>query len=44
MSVALQSAQVFSILRHVAVGEVSLRLGVLLGGPPFSLFDMVLTT
>jgi len=32
------------ILRHViAIGEGSSRLGVLLGGSPLSLFDMLLT-
>jgi hypothetical protein len=42
--VALQHAHVFSILKHVvAIGEVSSRLGILLGGPPLSLFDMLLT-
>ncbi len=41
----LQRVQVFSILRHVvAIGEVSLRLGILLRGPPLSVFDMVFTT
>jgi hypothetical protein len=39
--VALQHAHVFSILKHVvAIGEVSSKLDILLGGPPLSLFDM----
>jgi len=43
--VALQHAQVVSILRHViAIGESSFRLVVLSGGPPLSLFDMLLVT
>ncbi len=34
-----------SILRHaVAVGEGLSRLGLLAGGPPLSLFDMLLAT
>jgi hypothetical protein len=44
VSVGLQRVQVFSILRHVVVvGEVSLRLGILLRGPPLSVFDIVAT-
>jgi hypothetical protein len=36
---------VISILRRVvAIGEGSSRLSVLSRGPPFSLFDMLLTT
>ncbi len=39
---ALQCAQAISILkRAVGVGEGSSRLGVLSGGLPFSLFDML---
>ncbi len=39
----LQCAQVVSILRHaVAIGEGSSKLALLSGGPPFSLFDMLL--
>jgi len=41
--VTLQHAQVASILRRVVIiGEGSSRLGVLLGGSPISLFDMLL--
>jgi len=41
--VALQHAHVFSILKHVIIiGEVSSRLGILLGGPSPSLFEMLL--
>jgi hypothetical protein len=36
---------VVSIFRRaITVGEGSFKLGVLLGGPPFSLFDMLLVT
>jgi hypothetical protein len=39
----LQYAYAISMLRRdVAAGEGSFRLGVLSGGPPLSLFDMLL--
>ncbi len=42
---ALQHVQVISNLRYVvALGEGSSRLSLLSGGPPLSLFDMLLTT
>jgi len=41
----LQCAQAVSILKCVVVvGDGYSRLGVLLSGPPFSLFDMFLVT
>jgi len=41
----LQCAQATSILKCVIeIGEASCRLGVLSGGPPLSLFDMLPTT
>ncbi len=43
--VTLQHAQVASILRRVVIiCEGSSRLGVLSGGSPISLFDMLLMT
>jgi hypothetical protein len=43
--VVLQHAQVVSILKHAgAIGEGSSKLGILSGGPPLSLFDMLLAT
>ncbi len=45
MSMVLHHAQIVFILKCVVVGgEGSSRLGVLLKGFPFSLFDMLLTT
>ncbi len=40
----LHHAQIMFILKHVVGGEGSSRLGVLLRGLPFSLFDMLLAT
>jgi hypothetical protein len=41
--VVLQQVQVVSILKHVvAIGKGSSKLGILIGGPPLSLFDMLL--
>ncbi len=45
MSLALHHAQIMFILKCVVVGgEGSSRLGILLKGLPFSLFDMFLAT
>jgi hypothetical protein len=43
--VTLQYAHVISILKCVVIiGEGSSKLGILLGGPPLSLFDMLFAT
>jgi hypothetical protein len=43
--VVLQQVQVVFILKRVvATGKSSSKLGVLTGGSPLSLFDMLLTT
>jgi hypothetical protein len=43
--VVLQQMQVIFILKRVvAVGKSFSKLGILIGGPPLSLFDMLLTT
>jgi hypothetical protein len=45
MLMTLHHAHVISILRCVVViGEGSSRQGILSGGPPLSLFDMLLAT
>jgi len=45
MSMVLQCAHAVSILKCVvAIGEGSSRLGILSGGPPLSLLDMLLGT
>jgi hypothetical protein len=45
VSMVLQCAHVVSILKCVvAIGEGFYKLGILSGGPPLSLFDMLLRT
>jgi hypothetical protein len=43
MSIAFQYAHAVSILKHdIVIGDSFYKLGVLLGGPSLSLFDMLL--